>query len=129
MAVCSVVFCFAWCGLSHRALCLFGVFGRWIYISPLCCPAELAMLCPNQGNLCVYRSCVWPSFWGRFGNWSLVVLIAQRCFSLVGLSAYLYVVELDSFYTTIVAIVSLLWFGAQSLWGYSRKRPTRYCWY
>ena len=45
-------------------------------------------------------------------------LLLKSAFSLVGLSAYLYVlVELDSLYTTIVAIVSLLLVLVLNLFG------------
>ena len=72
--------------------------------------AELATAMPKSGGTYVYIDRAFGPLFGvvsGIGLW--LSLLLKSAFSLVGLSAYLYVlVELDSFYTTIVAIVSLL---------------------
>ncbi len=72
--------------------------------------SELATAMPKSGGTYVYIDRAFGPLFGvvsGIGLW--LSLLLKSAFSLVGLSAYLYVfVELDSFYTTIVAIVSLL---------------------
>ena len=72
--------------------------------------AELATAMPKSGGTYVYIDRAFGPLFGvvsGIGLW--LSLLLKSAFSLVGLSAYLYVlVELDSLYTTVVAIVSLL---------------------
>lgn len=71
--------------------------------------AELATAMPKSGGTYVYIDRAFGPLFGvvsGIGLW--LSLLLKSAFSLVGLSAYLYVlVELDSLYTSIVAIVSL----------------------
>ena len=71
--------------------------------------AELATAMPKSGGPYVYIDRAFGPLFGvvsGIGLW--LSLLLKSAFSLVGLSAYLYVlVELDSLYTSIVAIVSL----------------------
>ena len=71
--------------------------------------AELATAMPKSGGTYVYIDRAFGPLFGvvsGIGLW--LSLLLKSAFSLVGLSAYLYVlVELDSLYTPIVAIVSL----------------------
>ena len=71
--------------------------------------AELATAMPKSGGTYVYIDRAFGPLFGvvsGIGLW--LSLLLKSAFSLVGLSAYLYVlVEVDSFYTSIVAIVSL----------------------
>ena len=81
--------------------------------------AELATAMPKSGGTYVYIDRAFGPLFGvvsGIGLW--LSLLLKSAFSLVGLSAYLYVlVELDSFYTTIVAIVSLLLVLVLNLFG------------
>ena len=81
--------------------------------------AELATAMPKSGGTYVYIDRAFGPLFGvvsGIGLW--LSLLLKSAFSLVGLSAYLYVlVELDSFYTTIVAIVSLLLVMVLNLFG------------
>ena len=81
--------------------------------------AELATAMPKSGGTYVYIDRAFGPLFGvvsGIGLW--LSLLLKSAFSLVGLSAYLYVlVELDSFYTTIVAIVSLLLVFVLNLFG------------
>ena len=81
--------------------------------------AELATAMPKSGGTYVYIDRAFGPLFGvvsGIGLW--LSLLLKSAFSLVGLSAYLYVlVELDSFYTTIVAIVSLLLVLGLNLFG------------
>ena len=81
--------------------------------------AELATAMPKSGGTYVYVDRAFGPLFGvvsGIGLW--LSLLLKSAFSLVGLSAYLYVlVELDSFYTTIVAIVSLLLVLVLNLFG------------
>ena len=71
--------------------------------------AELATAMPKSGGTYVYIDRAFGPLFGvvsGIGLW--LSLLLKSAFSLMGLSAYLYVlVELDSLYTSIVAIVSL----------------------
>ena len=81
--------------------------------------AELATAMPKSGGTYVYIDRAFGPLFGvvsGIGLW--LSLLLKSAFSLVGLSAYLYVlVELDSFYITIVAIVSLLLVLVLNLFG------------
>ena len=81
--------------------------------------AELATAMPKSGGTYVYIDRAFGPLFGvvsGIGLW--LSLLLKSAFSLVGLSAYLYVlVELDSLYTTIVAIVSLLLVLVLNLFG------------
>ena len=81
--------------------------------------AELATAMPKSGGTYVYIDRAFGPLFGvvsGIGLW--LSLLLKSAFSLVGLSAYLHVlVELDSFYTTIVAIVSLLLVLVLNLFG------------
>ncbi|GIR81458.1 MAG: hypothetical protein CM15mP83_1840 [Flavobacteriaceae bacterium] len=56
-------------------------------------------------------------FWSCFGIGLWLSLLLKSAFSLVGLSAYLYVlVELDSLYTTVVAIVPTSCVDIKHIW-------------
>ena len=81
--------------------------------------AELATAMPKSGGTYVYIDRAFGPLFGvvsGIGLW--LSLLLKSAFSLVGLSAYLYVlVELDSFYTTVVAIVSLLLVLVLNLFG------------
>ncbi len=81
--------------------------------------AELATAMPKSGGTYVYIDRAFGPLFGvvsGIGLW--LSLLLKSAFSLVGLSAYLYVlVELNSFYTTIVAIVSLLLVLVLNLFG------------
>lgn len=81
--------------------------------------AELATAMPKSGGTYVYIDRAFGPLFGvvsGIGIW--LSLLLKSAFSLVGLSAYLYVlVELDSLYTTIVAIVSLLLVLVLNLFG------------
>lgn len=81
--------------------------------------AELATAMPKSGGTYVYIDRAFGPLFGvvsGIGLW--LSLLLKSAFSLVGLSAYLYVlVELDSFYTTIVAILSLLLVLVLNLFG------------
>ena len=81
--------------------------------------AELATAMPKSGGTYVYIDRAFGPLFGvvsGIGLW--LSLLLKSAFSLVGLSAYLYVlVELDSFYTTIVAIVSLFLVLVLNLFG------------
>ena len=81
--------------------------------------SELATAMPKSGGTYVYIDRAFGPLFGvvsGIGLW--LSLLLKSAFSLVGLSAYLYVlVELDSFYTTIVAIVSLLLVLVLNLFG------------
>ena len=81
--------------------------------------AELATAMPKSGGTYVYIDRAFGPLFGvvsGIGLW--LSLLLKSAFSLVGLSAYLYVlVELDSFYTTIVAIISLLLVLVLNLFG------------
>ena len=72
--------------------------------------SELATAMPKSGGTYVYIDRAFGPLFGvvsGIGLW--LSLLLKSAFSLVGLSAYLYVlVELDSLYTTVVAIISLL---------------------
>ena len=81
--------------------------------------AELSTAMPKSGGTYVYIDRAFGPLFGvvsGIGLW--LSLLLKSAFSLVGLSAYLYVlVELDSLYTTIVAIVSLLLVLVLNLFG------------
>ena len=81
--------------------------------------SELATAMPKSGGTYVYIDRAFGPLFGvvsGIGLW--LSLLLKSAFSLVGLSAYLYVlVELDSFYTTIVAIVSLFLVLVLNLFG------------
>jgi APA family basic amino acid/polyamine antiporter len=81
--------------------------------------AELATAMPKSGGTYVYIDRAFGPLFGvvsGIGLW--LSLLLKSAFSLVGLSAYLYVlVELDSLYTTIVAIVSLFLVLVLNLFG------------
>lgn len=81
--------------------------------------SELATAMPKSGGTYVYIDRAFGPLFGvvsGIGLW--LSLLLKSAFSLVGLSAYLYVlVELDSFYTTVVAIVSLLLVLVLNLFG------------
>ena len=81
--------------------------------------AELATAMPKSGGTYVYIDRAFGPLFGvvsGIGLW--LSLLLKSAFSLVGLSAYLYVlVELDSLYTTIVAIASLLLVLVLNLFG------------
>ncbi|MFL2594452.1 MAG: amino acid permease [Flavobacteriaceae bacterium] len=81
--------------------------------------AELATAMPKSGGTYVYIDRAFGPLFGvvsGIGLW--LSLLLKSAFSLVGLSAYLYVlVELDSLYTTIVAIISLLLVLVLNLFG------------
>ena len=81
--------------------------------------AELATAMPKSGGTYVYIDRAFGPLFGvvsGIGLW--LSLLLKSAFSLVGLSAYLYVlVELDSLYTTVVAIVSLLLVLVLNLFG------------
>lgn len=81
--------------------------------------AELATAMPKSGGTYVYVDRAFGPLFGvvsGIGLW--LSLLLKSAFSLVGLSAYLYVlVALDSSYTTVVAIASLLMVFVLNIFG------------
>lgn len=89
--------------------------------------AELATAMPKSGGTYVYVDRAFGPLFGvvsGIGLW--LSLLLKSAFSLVGLSAYLYVlVELDSFYTTVVAIASLVVVFVLNIFGVKKVGSTQ----
>ncbi|MGB0186792.1 MAG: amino acid permease [Flavobacteriaceae bacterium] len=89
--------------------------------------AELATAMPKSGGTYVYVDRAFGPLFGvvsGIGLW--LSLLLKSAFSLVGLSAYLYVlVELDSFYTTIVALLSLVVVFVLNIFGVKKVGSTQ----
>ncbi|MGD1998586.1 MAG: amino acid permease, partial [Flavobacteriaceae bacterium] len=89
--------------------------------------AELATAMPMSGGTYVYVDRAFGPLFGvvsGIGLW--LSLLLKSAFSLVGLSAYLYVlVELDSFYTTIVALLSLVVVFVLNIFGVKKVGSTQ----
>ena len=106
-------------GITGRSVSLAFLVAGICIIPAVLSKAELATAMPKSGGTYVYIDRAFGPLFGvvsGIGLW--LSLLLKSAFSLVGLSAYLYVlVELDSFYTTIVAIVSLLLVLVLNLFG------------